>query len=232
MKRIRKRKAKKKINWREYNESLVRCGELLVNTDFLSNWQEELKRMNNGKQGSKYRYPNSFVSLLATVHTYFLLPYRQMEGLIKVILTEEVKKLHAKIPDYTTIWWRVSGMKVKLDPTINPEEEKVTIAVDSTGIKVTNRGEWIRDKWKLQRRGFIKIHVAVNIKTRQIVAMEVTKENVGDGRMLKPLVEYTCSKENVKTVLADGGYDSKRNFSYLDQMNIEPVIKVRKNSSM
>lgn len=46
----------------------------------------------------------------------------------------------------------------------------IVIAVDSTGIKVTNRGEWILDKWKNKkiRKGFIKIHVAVDIKTKKI----------------------------------------------------------------
>ena len=57
--------------------------------------------------------------------------------------------------------------------------------MDITGIKVTNRGQWILDKWKKKKRkrkGFIKIHVAaVNIKTKKIVSMEVTKENVHDG---------------------------------------------------
>ena len=49
---------------------------------------------------------------------------------------------------------------------------------------MTNRGQWILDKWKKKRKrkGFIKIHVAaVNIKTKKIVSMEVTKENVHDG---------------------------------------------------
>src|ERR1043166_1583063 len=36
-------------------------------------------------------------------------------------------------------------------------EDLITIAVDST-VKVTNREEWIRDKWN-KRRGFIKIHI-------------------------------------------------------------------------
>jgi hypothetical protein len=37
-----------------------------------------------------------------------------------------------------------------LKPEIVQKEKEgiLTIAVDSTGIKVTNRGEWIRDKWK------------------------------------------------------------------------------------
>jgi len=89
-------------------------------------------------------------------------------------------------------------------------EDLITIAVDSTGIKVTNRGEWIRDKWK-KRRGFIKIHVAVNIKTKKIVSMEVTKEDVVDGKMLKPLtrqavllITSSSSCMTINRVVGDG----------------------------
>ena len=109
------------------------------------------------------------------------------------------------------------------------------IAVDSTGIKATNRGEWMLDKWedkKRMRKGFIKIHVAVDIKTKKIVSMSVTKEDVYDGKMLKELVDGASKKHSIKKVLADGGYDSKDNFGYLDRLNILPVIKVRKNSSV
>jgi hypothetical protein len=35
----------------------------------------------------------------------------------------------------------------------------------------------------------------------------------------------------VKRVLADGAYDSRDNFQFLHDGNIEPGIKVRKNSS-
>lgn len=35
-----------------------------------------------------------------------------------------------------------------------------------------------------------------------------------------------------KKVLADGGYDSKYNFRYLEEMKLIPAIKVRKNSSV
>ncbi len=49
-------------------------------------------------------------------------------------------------------------MRINLDPSINPKRDNIVIAVDSTGIKVTNRGQWILDKWKHNRRirkGFI-----------------------------------------------------------------------------
>jgi hypothetical protein len=90
---------------------------------------------------------------------------------------------------------------------------------------VTNRGEWIREKWNNnnnnKRRGFIKIHVAVNVRTKKILSMEVTKEDVYDGKMLKKLVDNVVSENNdVKKVLADGAYDSKDNFRYIDKMYI------------
>jgi hypothetical protein len=102
--------------------------------------------------------------------------------------------------------------------------------VDSSGIKVSNRGEWIRKKWKV-KRGFIKVHIAVDTRTRQILAIEVTREDVSDGRMLKPLVEGSAGKTDLKRVVADGAYDSKSNFRLLADRGIEPVIKVRKNAS-
>lgn len=229
----KKSKKRRKINWREYNESLVRRGEVMFDTNFLSNWQTELKGMNKGKEGAKYRYPNSLILLLATVHAC-LLPYRQLEGFLRV-LSKHMVQLREEVPDFTTMWWRVVRVKVELNPEVNLEGEKVMIVVDATGIKVSNRGEWIREKWRRQRRGFIKIHVAVNIKTKRILSMKVTKEDIMDGKMLKPLISDAASSSSssctITKVIADGAYDSKDNFKYLDQMEIEPVIRVRKNSS-
>ena len=117
-------------------------------------------------------------------------------------------------------------MEIDLDPKINLNEQ-VTIAVDSTGIKVTNRGEWIKEKWLKERRGFIKIHVAVDTKSKQIVSMEVTQEDTGDAKMMKPLMEEASKTAKIEKLIGDGGYDSKDNFQTLSDMKIEPVIKVR-----
>ena len=54
-----------------------------------------------------------------------------------------------------------------------------------TGIKVANRGgEWMRHKWHV-RKGYLKIHVSVDIKKKRILSLEVTNEEVHDGKMLK-----------------------------------------------
>lgn len=63
--------------------------------------------------------------------------------------------------------------------------------------------------------------------------MIVTKEDVHDGKMLKEIVNDVSNNYDIKKVLADdGGYDSKDNFRYLDELKITPIIKVRKNSSI
>ena len=50
--------------------------------------------------------------------------------------------------------------------------------------------------------------------------MIVTKEDVYDGKMLKELVNDVSKKYDIKKVLADGGYDSKDNFRYLDKLKV------------
>jgi len=212
-------------DWEGYNEALVKRGLILLDLDFVTNWSKELKAMNERKEGARYTYPESFIKLLAVVHAY-ILPYRQLEGFMRG-LSQHVDGL--KAPDYTTIWWRVAKMKVDLASSVALDKD-VTIAVDSSGIKVSNRGEWIHKKWKV-KRGFIKIHIAVDTKTRQILAIEVTKEDVGDGRMLKRLVDGSLSKAVLKGVVADGAYDSKSNFRMLAERGIDPLIRVRKNAS-
>ena len=79
---------------------------------------------------------------------------------------------------------------------------EIVIALDSTGIKVSNRGEWIRHKWHV-RKGYLKIHVAVDIKRKRILSLEVTSE-VHDGRILKKLVDNASKNNNLNGILTDG----------------------------
>lgn len=130
---------------------MVKRGEIIFETAFLANWRAaELKTMNKAnEEGTRYSYPNSLIwLLLATVHAY-LLPYRQLEGFLTAISVHIDSLI---VSDYTTMWCRVTRVKVSLDPLVDPEEGDIVIAVaaaDSTGIKVSNRGgEWIRDRWK------------------------------------------------------------------------------------
>jgi len=66
--------------------------------------------------------------------------------------------------------------------------------VDSTGLKVYNRGEWIREIYgpKVWRReGFIKMHISFDTRSRKILSLRVTDERVKDHKMFKELIMST-----------------------------------------
>jgi len=164
------------------------------------------------------------------IHIIFHLPYRQLEGFLRK-LSDSIPEV--KPTDYTNIWIRGTQLKLDLSETISSSDEPVVIAVDSTGIKVTNRGEWMREKWKIHR-GWIKVHLAVDVKTKEIVAIEVTDERVSDGSKFNSLIdqaEENLSGRKIEEVLSDGEYDRREIFNHLQEKGIQPVIKTRSNAS-
>jgi IS5 family transposase len=217
------------LNWKKYNESLVKRGEVLLDFDIIDNWDSELAKMNEGKEGRKFIYPDSFIKLLGYMRAYFHLPYRQTEGVVRAHATTTVPS----IPDYSRICRRINRLNIKIidDDKSSLHDDYFVIAIDSTGIKVSNRGEWIRHKWNV-KRGYLKIHVAVDIKRKRILSLQVTSEQVLDGKVLSELVDDITIKQNkiVNTAIMDGSYDSNKNFQFLSFRGIKPAIKVRKNA--
>ena len=211
-------------DWSSYNESLVRRGQVLLDFDVIDNWYKELEIMNKGKVGEPYSYPSSFLQLLGYMRIYFHLPYRQTEGVVKAHAGNKVPS----IPHYSTINRRVNRLDIRIKESVDND---IVIAIDSTGIKVSNRGEWIRHKWHI-RKGYLKIHVAVDIRKKKILSLETTSEEVHDGQVLKKLVDHSLEKNKVKRALGDGSYDSNSNFRYLSKNHIQAGIKTRRNSKV
>ena len=125
-------------------------------------------------------------------------------------------------------------MNIKVEDAVTKESTKddyVIIAIDSTGIKVTNRGQWLRDKWNIRKK-YLKIHIAVDTKSKKILSVKVTDEHVHDGKVLPKLVEDMKKSNHMSAgkVFADGAYDSNAVFKYLSDNGILPCIKVRRNA--
>ena len=92
----------------------------------------------------------------------------------------------------------------------------------------------MREKWNVNnKKGYLKIHVAVDIETKEILALEVTDEKVHDGKVIKQLIEQVLNNNHnikIKSFIGDGAYDSNENFKYLKEKRIQPIIKVKRNS--
>ena len=214
---------KDKRNWSGYNERLVRRGELYLSMDWLDSWDDELGAMNGGKRGRPYDFPESMMRFLAAVRQILRMQYRQMEGFLRG-MSRVVPKV--KPADYTTLWWRIADMELEIPAPRG--DGPFVIAFDSTGIKVTNRGEWMREKWH-RHRGWIKVHLAVDVKGGP-VAVDVTDERIADTRMFPALVEKAESvvgEGQILEGLADAAYDSRANFQLLEDKGIGAGIRIK-----
>jgi len=94
-----------KINWKEYNEKLVKRGEILFSTEFIENWKRELDSMNE-KNRHPYEYPNSYMQFLASIRFYCHLDYRTLEGFCRSLS----RILEIPVPDHSTIHKRIPSI--------------------------------------------------------------------------------------------------------------------------
>ncbi len=177
--------------------------------------------MNHRKEGRKFVYPDSFIRSLGYMKAYFHLPYRQTEG----VVIEHASNTLPSIPDYSNISRRINRLNIKIsdDNQFNLFDDDFVIAIDSTGVKVSNRGEWIRHKWNV-KRGYLKIHVAVDIKKKRTLSLHVTSAQVHDSQILPELIEDITIKQNkeIDMTIADGAYDNNKIFNiyHLEESNL------------
>jgi hypothetical protein len=109
-------------------------------------------------------------------------------------IEEGIAKWHVhgkviSIPDYTTISRRTNRLDIKIQDNKSKEFEDnyIVIAIDSTSIKVTNRGKEMIDRWNVRKKRYLKIHIATNVKIKVILSMKViADEHVHDDSKLLP----------------------------------------------
>jgi len=216
------------MDWKETDERLIRRGELILDLESLKNHGKELENMNEGRPRPRYRLADSYIQLLATIRYLYEMPYRQLEGYTRI--------LHRLVPDlpqgdYSGLRKRI--LRLPIDPyrSLRETNEPVSIAVDSTGIKVEKAGGWIERKHGKKKR-YVKLHFAVRVDTHEVVAMEISTDDVHDVKALPGLVEGAARKVRVSKLYGDGAYDSGEVYDLLEAKGIEPVIKPRRNARL
>jgi len=208
------------FTWGEYNERLIKRGEILIDLDFMDRMEEELRMMNEGKRGRKYRYGEGLFKFLGYLYA-FIRNYRILEGICRAF-SRIVKGF--PVPDHSTIHRRLNAKLEK------QEIGGSVLIVDSTGFRLGRTTEYIEYRHRLRRRKkWLKLHIITDGK--RIVKFLITENNVGDSPAFREMFK-TLRKEvkNVDVLIADSAYDSRENFNLLAELGIKPLIKVRKNS--
>ncbi len=191
--------------------------------------------MNALKLGRPFKFPSAFILFLALLKVTYGMPYRDLEAMLLGFM--QLSK-RIKAPDFTTIFRRVEQLVVQIHEKVPKEiidEIKngyAKIAIDSSGLTVTCRGEWLRYKHKegkiACRKGFVKIHISVDVFRGTILGVEITDEKASDSSALPSLTYQSKEIGNIGAGFMDGAYDTYENFRELEKLDIKPVIKPRK----
>jgi hypothetical protein len=81
-----------------------------------------------------------------------------------------------------------------------------------------------------RRRGYLKMHFAIDSRTGEIVCLERTTDRVHDSEAAKRMVDRSMGAGKVIKVIGDGAYDSIRLIGHLERRGIEPIIRPRRNA--
>jgi hypothetical protein len=212
-------KYKDRRNWKKENAKLIKRGEFYINPAFLDTWIDEIKEMNTGKVGQPYLYPDSQIEFLGILYSRGF-DYRSLQG-----ITQALSKKLGNFPiiSFSQIRKRIR----KLPANFSAKKNSLITGIDGSGIKVGRRGEWIRHKWKI-KKGWIKVVIlgdtGGNVVDIRIGNEILDERSAGRGMLRK-------NKKNIKKVIMDGWHDCEDTFDLCTELDIEPVIKVRKNAS-
>lgn len=220
-----KDKVKYKIlNWSSYNKSLVNRGNITLyfEESSLENWYSDLP----SQQGGQQIFSDYCIEVLLMLKNVFKLPYRQTEGFANSLINL-MNIDYISIPSYSQINRRASSIQVSQYQI--PKTGSVTIAIDSTGLKVYGEGEWkVRKHGYSKRRTWRKLHLGVDPQTGFIHCHCLTLNDVDDGSQMQGLIEQV--DHEIDTAYLDGAYDHEHCWDELIELDIEPVIPPRKNA--
>jgi hypothetical protein len=187
-------------NWTEYDAALRRRGSLTVwfTEEAIAAWRAEPRTTRGGQP----RYSALAIRTALTLRAVFRLALRQTEGLISSIL--QLLGLDLAVPDHSTLSRRAETLEVPRPYASSGGP--VHLLVDSTGLRLCGPGEWLIEKQgTTRRRSWRKLHIGVDAETGQILASELTTNDVDDGSQVGALLNLIT--DPLASFIGDGAYD-------------------------
>ena len=194
----------------------------------------DIQSMNQGKVGHPFVYSNSLILWIVMLRTVLRISYRLVLGIANVF----IKKAGLPPISLTQLFDRCNSLDRNVGSegcflafgtgNVVPKKRKITVALDATGISLKKYGGWLVHKWNMKKAtGWIKLHVAVDVDTNEILAFVITDEKVGDIKCTDRLMELVMAAgHDVGKLLADAGYDSRENWRRYADMGIGVCINI------
>ncbi len=210
-------------NWPAYDASLRQRGSLTVwfTDDAIAGWAAEPRTTRGGQPW----YSSLAILTALTIRAVFRLAYRQAEGLLGSVIG--LLGLALPVPDHTTLSRRAATLEVPRPghADAGAGNEPMHLLVDSTGLKLCGKGEWLLEKHgTATRRSWRMLHLGVDADTGRIVASTLTRKDVDDASQAGPLLDQVAGP--VASFTGDGAYDQDRVYAGVAQRHPEAAVVV------
>ena len=220
----------KVTNWSEYEAGLRHRGSLTLwmTPEALSSWSAP-KRTTRGGQP---RYSDLAIETALTLGLVFGLRLRQTEGFLASIL--QLMGLVLAVPDHSTLSHRAgkrqSPDRRQDDPGCVPAKGPIHVLIDSTGLQVYGAGQWLEEKHGVKsRRGWRKLHLALDADSGDIIAHVMTDQEAGDASQVEPLLDQI--EMPISQFTADGAYDSNPTYEVVARHSADAAVVIPPRSN-
>ena len=206
-------------DWNQYNRNLVNRGKIDFWIKLDTSWQAVQRK----KNGHPFVYADEAIKAMLYIRFKFHLTLRELEG----FLTSLMSLLHRdeKVPCYTQICRRMKSLAL---PQKLLEKRDVTdIVLDTTGLKVYGTGEWRAKKYGGKAR-WMKIHLAMDLKSKKLIMAEASEERKHDTTYLVEALEKINRRKG--HVLIDGIADMQKCYEEVQKRNKELITPPKKGA--
>ncbi|MEL6141964.1 MAG: IS5 family transposase [Bacteroidota bacterium] len=206
------------LNWSTYNQALENRGNItfIIDDQVIQSWYSDSPT----QRGAQEVYSDVCVETIMMIKTVFRLPYRQARG-FTVGLLKLMNLFELQVPSFTQVNRRFHRLDIA--PFDIPKSGSITVAIDSTGVKVYGEGEWKCRKhgWS-KRRTWRKLHLGIDPDTGFIHCHTTTTNSESDESQIQDLLDQVDTE--VDEVYLDGAYDAQTCYDGLLERDIWPVI--------
>ena len=167
----------------------------MIHLDLPDNMDEELRQMNNGKNGHPFVYSECLVMAIIGIRLQLGIALRCAEGMTIAALGEEYA------PDHVTLWRRTKSLDVSFTDrtvTVKSKSSILQFIIDGTGMSPSAKGDYIRHKYKIKTKsGFMRLSVMIEQDTMQVLGFTVTDETIGDSPQFEPLIKQALKSKGI-----------------------------------
>lgn len=184
----------------------------------------------NVKRGKFYQKERA-TALLYKEHAR--LSWRALEDELRDPLLRKLLSIRKRISKSTLqrapLMLGARGRRALLRASIK-RSSKRSAGVDSSGVSTARYARWSNDKLTRNAARYRKLHAMVDARTRQVLAVRVTKGTRNDSPFFKPLFNE-AKRHGVREVAGDSGYPSRANAQLVEDAGATPFLKPKKNAS-